>query len=126
MAAYSCSCLPASNPAKWWRGYYAMQIKVAIVDDDKDMRTSLAALIRRTTSLQLLGNYANGEVALEEIPRQPPDVVLMDINMPGMAGIECVRQLKAIVPAVQVLMLTVYEDSDSLFSSLKAGASGYL
>jgi DNA-binding NarL/FixJ family response regulator len=104
----------------------AMQIKVAIVDDDKDMRTSLATLIRRTSSLQLAGNYANAEVALQEIPRNPPDVVLMDINMPGMAGIECVRQLKAIVPAVQVLMLTVYEDSDSLFKSLRAGASGYL
>ncbi|MDB6122273.1 MAG: Two component transcriptional regulator, LuxR family [Pedosphaera sp.] len=126
VAAYSCSCFQVANPVKWWRGMQVMQIKVAIVDDDKDMRTSLATLIRRTASLQLLGNYANGEIALEEIPRQPPDVVLMDINMPGMAGIECVRQLKAIVPAVQVLMLTVYEDSDSLFNSLKAGASGYL
>ena len=103
-----------------------MQIKVAIVDDDKDMRTSLATLIRRTSSLQLAGNHANAELALQEIPREPPDVVLMDINMPGMTGIECVRQLKALVPAVQVLMLTVYEDSDSLFNSLKAGASGYL
>ena len=103
-----------------------MQIKVAIVDDDKDMRTSLATLIRRTTSLHLTGNYANAEIALEEIPRHLPNVVLMDINMPGMAGIECVRQLKAKFPAVQVLMLTVYEDSDSLFNSLKAGASGYL
>ncbi|MEY2466311.1 MAG: hypothetical protein QOD03_832 [Verrucomicrobiota bacterium] len=103
-----------------------MQIKVAIVDDDKDMRTSLASLIRKTPSLQLSGNYANAEIALEEISRQTPNVVLMDINMPGMSGIECVRQLKVIIPAVQVLMLTVYEDSDSLFNSLKAGASGYL
>ncbi len=103
-----------------------MQIKVAIVDDDKDMRISLATLIRRTPSLQLAGNYPNAETALEEIPRQLPHVVLMDINMPGMSGIECVRQLKALLPAVQVLMLTVYEDSDSLFNSLKAGASGYL
>ncbi|MDD5139548.1 MAG: response regulator transcription factor [Verrucomicrobiales bacterium] len=103
-----------------------MQIKVAIVDDDKDMRASLAALIREAPSLKLAGSYANAETALDEIPQQPPDVVLMDINMPGMAGIECVRQLKMIVPAVQVLMLTVYEDSDSLFNSLKAGASGYL
>jgi DNA-binding NarL/FixJ family response regulator len=103
-----------------------MRIKVAIVDDDKDMRTSLATLIGRSASLQFMGDYPNGEIALQEIPRQPPDVVLMDINMPGMSGIECVHQLKAIVPAVQVLMLTVYEDSDSLFNSLKAGASGYL
>lgn len=104
----------------------AMQIKVSIVDDDKDMRASLATLIRGAASLKLVGNYANAELALEEIPKRPPNVVLMDINMPGMTGIDCVRQLKMVVPEVQVLMLTVYEDSDSLFSSLKAGASGYL
>ena len=103
-----------------------MPIKVAIVDDDKDMRSSLATLVRGADSLQLAGNYANAELALKEIPRHPPDVVLMDINMPGMAGIECVRQLKAILPKVQFLMLTVYEDGDSLFNSLQAGASGYL
>jgi DNA-binding NarL/FixJ family response regulator len=74
----------------------------------------------------LIGDYANAETALKEIPRHPPDVVLMDINLPGMKGVECVRQLKAARPEVQFLMLTVYEDSDSLFNSLKAGASGYL
>ena len=103
-----------------------MPIKVAIVDDDEGIRTSLAALIRRAPSLCLAGDYADGEAALKEIPRRPPEVVLMDINLPGMNGVECVRQLKAAVPAVQFLMLTVYEDSDSLFNSLKAGASGYL
>jgi DNA-binding NarL/FixJ family response regulator len=103
-----------------------MQIKVAIVDDDEGIRTSLAALIRRSPSLRLAGDYPNAETALREIPRQPPDVVLMDINLPGMNGVECVRQLKAILPGVQFLMLTVYEDSESLFNSLKAGASGYL
>lgn len=103
-----------------------MLIKVAIVDDDKDMRSSIATLVRGADALQLVGNYANAEIALKEIPRHPPDVVLMDINMPGMRGIECVRQLKAIMPKVQILMLTVYEDGDSLFNSLQAGASGYL
>ena len=103
-----------------------MQIKVAIVDDDEGIRTSLAALIRRAPNLKLAGDYANAETALKEIPRHPPDVVLMDINLPGIKGHECVRQLKAALPAVQFLMLTVYEDSDSLFNSLKAGASGYL
>jgi DNA-binding NarL/FixJ family response regulator len=103
-----------------------MQIKVAIVDDDEGIRTSLAALIRRAPNLKLAGDYANAETALKEIPRHPPDVVLMDINLPGIKGVECVRQLKAALPAVQFLMLTVYEDSDSLFNSLKAGASGYL
>jgi DNA-binding NarL/FixJ family response regulator len=103
-----------------------MQIKVVIVDDDEEIRGSLAALIRRASNLKLLGDYANAEIALKEIPRHPPDVVLMDINLPGMKGFECVRQLKAVHPEVQFLMLTVYEDSDSLFNSLKAGASGYL
>ena len=103
-----------------------MQIKVAIVDDDGDVRASLAALIGRAPDLKLAGDYPNAETALKEIPLHPPDVVLMDINLPGMKGVECVRQLKAVLPSVQFLMLTVYEDSDSLFNSLKAGASGYL
>jgi DNA-binding NarL/FixJ family response regulator len=103
-----------------------MSIKVAIVDDDEGIRTSLAAMIRRTPALRLAGDYADAESALKEIPDRPPDVVLMDINLPGMKGYDCVRQLKAVVPKVQFLMLTVYEDSDSLFNSLKAGASGYL
>jgi DNA-binding NarL/FixJ family response regulator len=103
-----------------------MQIKVAIVDDDEGIRTGLAALIRRSTSFKLTGDYSDAETALREIPRRQPDVVLMDINLPGMKGYECVRQLKAALPNVQFLMLTVYEDSDSLFNSLKAGASGYL
>jgi DNA-binding NarL/FixJ family response regulator len=103
-----------------------MQIKVAIVDDDEGIRTGLAALIRRNSNFRLAGDYPNAETALKEILRHPPDVVLMDINLPGMKGYDCVRQLKAALPAVQFLMLTVYEDSDSLFNSLKAGAGGYL
>jgi DNA-binding NarL/FixJ family response regulator len=103
-----------------------MQIKVAIVDDDEGIRSSLSALIRRASGCRLAGEYANAETALQEIPRHPPDVVLMDINLPGMKGYDCVRQLKAGNPAIQFLMLTVYEDSDSLFKSLRAGASGYL
>jgi DNA-binding NarL/FixJ family response regulator len=103
-----------------------MQIKVAIVDDDEGIRTSLAALIRRAPDLKLAGDYADAESAIREIPRRTPDVVLMDINLPGMKGVECVRQLKTALPSVQFLMLTVYEDSDSLFNSFKAGARGYL
>jgi DNA-binding NarL/FixJ family response regulator len=105
---------------------HIMPIKVAIVDDDEGIRTSLAALIGRAPSLRLVGDFADAQTALREIPARPPDVVLMDINLPGMKGFECVRQLKTVVPQVQFLMLTVYEDSDSLFNSLKAGASGYL
>jgi DNA-binding NarL/FixJ family response regulator len=103
-----------------------MPIKVAIVDDDDGIRTSLAALIRRAPALRLVGDYPDAETALKDIPQRAPDVVLMDINLPGLNGVECVRQLRTRLPTVQVLMLTVYEDSDSLFNSLKAGASGYL
>lgn len=103
-----------------------MQIKVAIVDDDEGIRSSLSALIKRAAGLKLTGEFANGETALKEIPKHLPDVVLMDINLPGMKGYDCVRLLKGAHPAVQFLMLTVYEDSDSLFNSLRAGASGYL
>lgn len=103
-----------------------MTIKVAIVEDDEGIRTSLAALIRRAADLELTGHYPDAETALKEVPSKPADVVLMDINLPGIKGVECVRQLKAECPKVQFLMLTVYEDSDSLFNSLRAGASGYL
>ena len=101
-------------------------IKVAIVDDDEGIRASLATLIRRAPALRFIGDNPDAETALKEIPHRQPDVVLMDINLPGMNGVECVRQLKTTLPRTQFLMLTVYEDSDSLFNSLKAGASGYL
>jgi DNA-binding NarL/FixJ family response regulator len=103
-----------------------MPIKVSIVDDDDGIRSSLATLIRRAPALKLMGDYADAETALRELPNKAPDVVLMDINLPGMNGVDCVRQLKSTLPKLQVLMLTVYEDSDSLFKSFRAGASGYL
>src|SRR3974390_1644959 len=103
-----------------------MPIRVAIVEDDEGIRSSLAALVRRAPALRCAGDYPDAETALKEIPRRKPDVVLMDINLPGMNGVECVRQLKALVPDVQFLMLTVFEDSDSVFDSLKAGARGFL
>lgn len=101
-------------------------VRVAIVDDDPGIRAGLSALIRHGPALQFHSEHPDAETALAQIPSDPPDVVLMDINLPGMNGVECVRALKAIHPGLQVLMLTVYEDSDSLFDSLKAGASGYL
>ena len=96
------------------------------MEDDEGIRASLAAMIRREKKLELVGEYPDGEKALKQIPVRPPDVVLMDINLPGMKGFDCVRQLKTQHPSVQFLMLTVYEDSESLFNSLRAGASGYL
>ena len=103
-----------------------MQIKVAIVDDDEGIRSTLSALIKRSDGFKLTGEFPDAEQALKDLPKLAPDVVLMDINLPGMKGYECVRRLKAAHPAMQFLMLTVYEDSESLFNSLRAGASGYL
>ena len=103
-----------------------MHIAVAIVEDDPRVREELGKLIDRSPGFQCLGLHSDGETALAEIPRQRPDVVLMDINLPGMTGIECVRRLKAALPSVQIVMLTVYDEVGQLFSSLQAGACGYL
>jgi len=104
----------------------AVQIKVAIVEDDPRVREELAKLIRRAEGFACVGVYANGETALAQIPQQMADVVLMDIKLPGMSGIDCVRALKAALPSVQIIMLTVYDEVGQLFNSLMAGASGYL
>ena len=103
-----------------------MAITVSIVEDDRDTRESLALLLHGATSLRCLSTYATGEKALRGIPLEKPDVALVDINLPGMSGIECVARLKAALPALQVLMLTTYEESDLIFNSLRAGAKGYL
>src|ERR1035437_4038819 len=103
-----------------------MAIKVAIIEDDAWIRENLAARITQTQGFISAGTYRTGEEAIERLPAQAPDVVLMDINLPKMNGIECVRQLKGMIPSAQILMLTVYEDSDKIFNSLLAGASGYL
>ena len=84
------------------------------------------AVLRRAPGLRCLHAYANGEEALQGMSTATPDVVLMDINLPGMSGIQCVAQLKERLPKLQVLMLTMYEDRDLIFDSLRAGASGYL
>ncbi len=104
----------------------SMAIKVCIIEDDDWIRENLAARIRSTDGFLCLGSYRTGEEAITQVPGQAPNVVLMDINLPKMNGIECVRQLKGLVPSAQILMLTVYEDSDKIFNSLLAGASGYL
>jgi len=101
-------------------------IKVSIIEDDDWIRENLATLIGHTNGFACLDCFRSAEEALEKIPRNVADVVLMDINLPKMSGIECVRKLKAIMPSTQILMLTVYEDSDKIFDSLLAGASGYL
>ena len=103
-----------------------MPIQVAIVEDDEEIRASLRDRISGASSLELVCCCADAETALTELPRSKPDVVLMDINLPRMDGVECVRRLKSQLPETQFVMLTVYEDNNRLFQSLTAGASGYL
>jgi DNA-binding NarL/FixJ family response regulator len=103
-----------------------MPITVSIVEDSDQLRGTLARVISRTAGFQCLSQYANAEAALEAIPKAKPNVVLMDINLPGMSGVECVRRLKQILPDTLIVMLTAYEDTENIFNSLAAGASGYL
>jgi len=101
-------------------------ISVAIVDDETGLRQSIATFINGTPDFRCASSYASAEAALRGLPADPPDVVLMDIHMAGMDGIECVQRLKAILPDIQIVMLTVYEDTEQIFKALAAGASGYL
>ena len=102
------------------------KIKVSIVEDHAGTRVNLIKVLQGAPELNCLQGYPDGETALREIPGNIPDVVLMDIRLPGMTGIECVAKLKEKVPQVDVLMLTTYEESDLIFESLRAGATGYL
>src|SRR5258708_7282699 len=103
-----------------------MPIKVALVEDDEEIRANLTHRIGGNELFTVVRSYPDAESALADLPRCQPDVVLVDINLPGMDGVECVRQMKARMPDVQFMMLTVYEDNNRLFKSLVAGASGYL
>lgn len=109
-----------------WRAAPAMPLTVSIVEDSSDTREHLAALLESTLDLRCQAAYATGEQAVAGIPSAPPDIVLVDIKLPGMSGIECVAKLRAAVPALRILMLTTYEESDLIFDSLRAGANGYL
>ena len=101
-------------------------LRVGLVEDDDRLRADFVQLIDSSGDMRCVGAYPSAEAALADLPSQTPDVVLMDINLPGMSGIESVRRLRALVPAAQVMMLTVFDDTTSVFESLKAGASGYL
>jgi len=103
-----------------------MPITVSIVEDNRETREALAARVNQSSSLHCLTTYANGELALRGIPAEKPDVVLMDINLPGMSGIECVGKLKKLLPQLPMLMITTYEEAELIFNSLRAGAKGYL
>lgn len=101
-------------------------VRVAIVEDQRGLRDGLAALIGDTPGYLLVGSFGSMEDALASVDENPPDVLLADVGLPGMSGIEGVRRLKARFPALQILMLTVHADNDNVFEAICAGASGYL
>jgi DNA-binding NarL/FixJ family response regulator len=101
-------------------------VKVAIVEDQREIRECLALLVNGTDGYSCSGSYRSMEEAIEKIPRQVPDVLLSDIGLPGMSGIDGVRRLKELYPSLLVLMLTVYDDDERIFDAMCAGACGYL
>jgi DNA-binding NarL/FixJ family response regulator len=103
-----------------------MSILVSIVEDHAPVRQIMAERIGQAPDLALGRTYPDAESALADLPQHPADVVLMDINLPGQSGIECVRHLKPLLPATQFVMVTVYMDADRIFKALAAGATGYL
>ncbi len=103
-----------------------MKITVAIVEDNHDIRHALEQIIEMSTNCQLIGSCINGEEALIMLPKLQPQVVLMDISLGGINGIEVVRELKALHPDILFMMCTIYEDDEQLFEALSAGASGYI
>lgn len=103
-----------------------VRIKVSIVEDDPKTREFLVDWVSRAEGFQCVSNHPSGEDALERLPEHRPGVVLMDINLTGMNGPECVKRLKPLLPESQFVMLTVYEDSDHIIQALQAGATGYL
>jgi DNA-binding NarL/FixJ family response regulator len=102
------------------------KIKLAIVEDLEEVIEGLTAFIKKDETLDLLCTYRTAEAAALELPLLNPDIVIMDINLPGITGIECIKKVKAVAPRIQFMMFTVYENNDQVFEALKAGASGYL
>jgi DNA-binding NarL/FixJ family response regulator len=103
-----------------------MSISVSIVEDDGGVRASLARLIDSSPGFRCLSQHASAESALEELPKAKPEVILMDINLPGINGVECVRRIKPVMPGTQIIMLTVYQNTEHIFNALTAGATGYM
>src|SRR3954466_899793 len=103
-----------------------MAITISVVDDDDEIRESLVFLLNPEGGFRCISQYRTAEAAMVGVPEDRPDVLLMDINLPAMSGIECVRKLKGLRPDLLVVMLTVYEDTEKIFQSLAAGACGYL
>lgn len=102
------------------------KIKVVVVEDSNDEREALCILLRGSHGFACVGAFSTGEEALRHCPALLPHVVLMDINLPGISGTDCIRRLRPVMPATRIMMLTVFEDHDRIFQSLRAGANGYL
>lgn len=122
----SAICEPAAvepSPAAY---SFETMIHVAIVEDDAKLRATLERFLGAQTGFRCVGAFPNAESALAGIPKVRPDVVLMDINLPGMSGIECVAKLRSVMSSAKIIMLTVFEESEQVFSALSAGAFGYL
>ena len=103
-----------------------MKKSVVVVEDDRGLREQLVQILETASDIKCLGAYASAEEALPQILAKNPDVVLMDIKLPGMSGIQCVVEIKKVMPTKQIIMVTVYEDSERIFRALKSGANGYL
>jgi len=101
-------------------------ITVCIVEDLEDIRNGLAAIINMTREFTVLQTFSNAEDALDDLASLRPDIVIMDIHLPGMSGIECIRRVHEQSKAIQFMMFTIYENSDTVFEALEAGASGYI
>jgi DNA-binding NarL/FixJ family response regulator len=101
-------------------------IRVGLVEDDAGLRENMVHFLKQAKDIEVVGAFPSAESAIKDLPNLKPDVILMDINLPGMNGIDCVRSIKNRLPKVQVLMVTMYEDGDMIFKALLAGASGYL
>jgi len=103
-----------------------MNTRVAIVEDNAPLRRIISGWLDEPEDMTLVGAYENAERAMSELPELNPDVVLVDINLPGADGIACVQHLKGLLPSTQFVMVTVYEDVQRIFQALEAGATGYL
>jgi DNA-binding NarL/FixJ family response regulator len=101
-------------------------ILAGLIEDTENYRTAIASLISLSSEVQLAGAWQDAESAIKEVPEILPDVILTDLQLPGISGIECIRRLKTDCPNVQFLVLTVFEEDEKIFEALKAGASGYL
>ena len=101
-------------------------ILAGLIEDTENYRAAITSLLGLSTEVQLAGSWRDAETAIKEVPEILPDVILTDIQLPGLNGIECIRRLKTDCPNIQFLVLTVFEEDEKIFEALKAGASGYL